>query len=135
MTTLIDTGPIVALFNKRDQYHRWARSRIAQLQRPFYACEAVLTEAFFLLQDVPVGNQRLISLIDSGRLDLSFSYADHLERVNDLMRTYENIPMSFADACLVRMAEIHRSSRVFTTDDDFRIYRKHGDAPINVLMP
>ncbi len=135
MVTLIDPGPLYAYINRREDHHAWAVEQVASLGVPFYTCEAVLSEAYFLLAGTPTGNQRHIEVLERGLLDLSFSYADHLERVNDLMRTYENIPMSFADACLVRMAEIHRGNRIFTTDDDFRIYRTHGDTPIDVLMP
>ena len=51
------------------------------------------------------------------------------------MRSYSDMSMSFAGACLVRMAELHDDGRVFTVDSEFRVYRKHGDAPIPVLMP
>jgi len=135
MTVLLDAGPLVALLNRRDAHHDWAVRRARQLEAPLSTCEAALSEAHFLLQDVPDGREKLIALSSSDRIRCSFSYADHAERVNDLMRTYADVPMSFADACLVRMAELRANGRVFTTDSDFRIYQKHGDAPIPVLMP
>ncbi len=135
MRTLLDTGPLVALFSKRDQHHTWAREHISGLGRPFYTCEAVLTEAYHLLSGVPLGVPRLHALLRRERLELSFAVQAHQPRIVELMETYANVPMSFADACLVRMAELHDSGRVFTTDGDFRIYRKNGDEPIDVLMP
>ncbi len=101
MRTLLDTGPLVALFNKRDQHHTWAREQVAGLGRPFYTCEAVLTEAYHLLSDVPTGVPRLHALLRRERLEVSFAIQEHQQRIIELMETYENVPMSFADACLV----------------------------------
>ncbi len=68
-------------------------------------------------------------------LSSAFSYADHIDRVNALMETYANVPMSFADACLVRMAEVYPDGNIFTTDGDFRIYRKNKTERLDVIMP
>lgn len=135
MTTLLDVGPLVAILNAEDAYHEWAVQHAHRLEAPFLTCEAVLSEAHFLLQDTVEGRSRLIEIADSDRLQVPFSYAHHARRVNHLMRTYSDLPMSFADACLVRMAELHDDGRVFTVDSDFRGYQKHGGEPIPVLMP
>lgn len=135
MRTVLDTGPLVALFNKRDQHHVWAREQVARLERPFHTCEAVLTEAYHLLFDVPMGVARLHALLQRERLELSFAVKGHQQRIIELMETYRNVPMSFADACLVCMSELYRNSRVFTTDGDFRVYRKSGNTPIDTLLP
>ena len=74
-------------------------------------------------------------MIADGGIIPAFSYADHIDRVNRLMQTYANVPMSFADACLVRMAELHTDGEVFSTDGDFRIYRKNKAVPLAVIMP
>jgi predicted nucleic acid-binding protein len=135
MTTLLDAGPLVAILNARDAQHRWAVRQAGQLDPPFMTCEAVLSEAHFLLRDHPGGQRRLVELMASDRVQVSFSYADHAGRVHGLMRTYGDLPMSFADACLVRMSEIRDDGRVFTVDSDFRVYRRHGTEAIPVLMP
>lgn len=135
MNTLVDTGPLVAYTSRRDQHHSWAVRRTADLSAPFYSCEAVLTEALHLLAYGATGRRRLLELVENGVIDLSFSSADHAERVNALMQRYESVPMSFADACLVRMAELHANSRILTVDADFRIYRKNRTERIEVLMP
>ncbi len=135
MKTLIDAGPIYAMINHREYYHRWATDQASRLERPFYTCEAVISEAHFLLKKVHNGSRQLNELVETGRLVLAFSYAEHIDRVHALMDRYANVPISFADACLVRMAEIHRDGRAFTTDGDFRIYRKHRTEPLNVIMP
>ena len=135
MTTLLDAGPLVAILNARDAHHRWAVRQAGQLDPPFMTCEAVLSESHFLLQDRPGGQRRLVELLTSDRVRVSFSYADHADRVHELMRAYSDLPMSFADACLVRMSETRNDSRVFTVDSDFRVYRRHGTEAISVLMP
>lgn len=100
MTILLDAGPLIALINARDAHHRWAVRQARQLKAPFLTCEAVLSEAHFLLQNTPGGRERLVELTDTDRIEIPFSYAAHTNRVNDLMRTYADLPMSFADACL-----------------------------------
>lgn len=135
MTVLIDTGPIVALLNRRDQHHDWTKATAARLDSPLYTCEAVLAEAHHLLSGIHDGSRRLNELVDSGRLDLSFRYRDHAQRVHQLMGKYASVPMSFADACLVTLSEALRDSRVFTVDDDFTIYRRKRNRPLDLLVP
>lgn len=137
MTTLLDAGPLVAYLYRGDQHHEWAKQQASQLSPPFLTCEAVLSEANFLLSGLPSGTERLLELLDRDavRVSFSLSYTHHAGRVHDLMRSYSDLPMSFADACLVRMAELYDDGRVFTLDSDFRIYQKYGRTPIPVLMP
>lgn len=135
MKTLLDTGPLVAILDAQDSHHDWAVRHAGQLKAPFLTCEAVFSEAHFLLSDPPGAQNRLLELMASDRIEISFSYADHASRVHALMRTYSDQPMSFADACLVRMSEIYADSRIFTVDSDFRVYQKHGETPIPVLAP
>ena len=135
MKVVLDTGPLVALLYRRELHHRWTVQQIAQLPRPFYTCEAVITESHYLLRNVPNGNQSLIALIGRGSIDLSFSYSAHRQRVNELMLNYSDVPMSFADACLVCLAEQLQNSSIFTLDSDFRVYRKHRNQMLPVIMP
>jgi predicted nucleic acid-binding protein len=107
MTTLLDTGPLVAILDAQDSHHDWAVRHAGQLEAPFLTCEAVFSEAHFLLSDPPGAQNRLLELMASDRIEVSFSYADHASRVHALMRTYHDQPMSFADACLVRMSEVY----------------------------
>lgn len=134
MITIVDTGPLVALLNRRDAYHLWSVKEAAKLKPPFFTCEAVMTEAHFLLQHVPLGTDQLHELVASGRLDLSFSYAAHHARIRELMGQYKDIPMSFADACLVCLNE-QQKGQVFTLDGDFRIYRKHRLGVLDLVIP
>jgi predicted nucleic acid-binding protein len=135
MTILVDTGPLVALLNQRDQYHHWAVEQVKYLKPPFYTCEAVMTEVHFLLARFPSGNRHLNRLAASGKLNLSFAYQDHLTSIHMQIEKYGNIPMSFADACLVQLAETHRRSRILTLDSNFSIYRTTRDKSLSTMLP
>lgn len=101
MRTLLDTGPLVALLNQRDFHHEWSVKRAGEMPPPFYTCEAVLTEAHFLLGRAPHGRARLTDMLSTGKIELTTLVLDNLDRVGKLMHTYSNVPMAFADACLV----------------------------------
>lgn len=135
MTVVIDTGPIVALLNGRDQHHAWTKATAGRLYAPLHTCEAVLAEAHYLLSKVHEGSRRLNELVDSERLDLSFRYNEHRRRVHELMTKYADLPMSFADACLVALSETLPDPRVFTLDDHFSIYRRKRNRSLELLVP
>lgn len=132
---LVDTRPIVAILIPKDQHHQWARKQFAVLLPPLLTCEAVLSEAQFIVHRFGGNPIAVLEMVTKGVLNLTFSMKAETERLIKLQQTYKNIPMSLADACLVRMSELHYQSRVFTTDSDFRIYRRHGRQVISLLAP
>jgi predicted nucleic acid-binding protein len=134
-TVLIDTGPIVAALRKRDEHHEWARAHFEAATEPFVTCEAVVSECMFLLEGVGDGKEALCGLLDRGIIVVGFALEAEMKETLRLIRRYRDTPMSFADACLVRMAEMNSGSTVFTTDSDFRIYRKHSRQVIPAFMP
>ena len=134
-TVLIDTGAIVAALRKRDTHHGWARANFEALSQPCRTCEAVVSESFFLLERIPNGRKTLGALLERGVITVDFSLKEHLADTLELMRRYHDTPMSFADACLVRMAEIFPDAVVLTTDSDFLAYRKHGRQSIALIAP
>jgi predicted nucleic acid-binding protein len=129
----LDAGPIVALLNRRDARHAWARDTLKSLRGPFTTCEAVVAEACHLLRDR--GSVLVTELGERGFLSVSFALQTHWGSVRALMRRYADVPMSLADACLVRMAEMDPAVRVMTTDTDFTVYRRHGRQVIPTIMP
>ena len=133
--TLVDTGPIVAYLVKSDRYHRWACDILGTRPSPLHTCEAVLTEAFHLLSRTTGGSDGLSELLRQGHIRVGLHWDDELDRILVLMAKYADVPMSFADACLVRMAELHEQAVVLTVDRDFRVYRKNGRAVIKALFP
>ncbi len=132
---IADTGVIVGLIYDRDQWHEWTREQAANLPVPYLTCEAVITEACFLLHNISDGEQKVLEMIERGVLQVDFSLCDHLASIKALMKKYKNVPMSLADACLVRMCEMIENSLVFTVDGDFLIYRKDGRKKIPLIHP
>jgi predicted nucleic acid-binding protein len=131
---IIDTGPLVASFDRRDKYHEWARSQITT-GAPLLTCEAVLTEACYLVRDLPGGVDKVLAAVRRGMLALPFSLETEASAVAELAARYANIPISLADACLVRMAELHTSHSVLTLDSDFKIYRIQRRHVIPTIVP
>lgn len=127
---------MIAFLNSRDRYHRWAREQWSRASSPFLTRESVVAEACFLAHRLAAGAQdAVISLIERGVLDVSFRLGDEASAVQRMMKKYHDLPMSLADACLVRMSQQHPGSVVLTLDSDFRIYRRSGRQPIPVRMP
>jgi predicted nucleic acid-binding protein len=130
---LADAGFLVALLSRRDANHGWAAAQAARLRLPWRTCDAVLSEAFHLIG--AAGAPPLAALLRRGALLPSFHLAGELQRVLALMDRYANVPMSLADACLVRMTETVADPVVATTDSDFRVYRRHGRQAIPAVSP
>lgn len=104
---LIDTGPLVASINRRDKFHVWARERLGEINPPVLTCEAVLAEACFLLQETSGGSAAVLELVDRGVLLVDFQVATYAKSIRQLIHKYSDVPISLADACLVRMSELH----------------------------
>ncbi len=121
---LVDAGFLIALLSRRDRHHSWAAAQLPRLALPWQTCEAALSEAFHLLG--PRGRPALAALLRRGAVVPTFHLAEEQGRALDLMQKYADVPMSLADACLVRMSETLADPVVFTTDADFRVYRRHG---------
>ncbi len=134
-TVIADTGPLVAFLVEREPRHVWAVEQFKSLPAPFLTCESVLTEVFHLLSRAREGPQRFFELINRGVVIVDFSTASEIVPLERLIRKYRDLPMSLADACLVRMAEIHPSAVVLTLDQHFKIYRKLNRQPIRCIMP
>ena len=132
-SVLVDAGFLIALLSRRDRYHAWAVAQSPSVPPPWKTCDAVLSEAFHLLG--PRGQPALSALLRRGAIVLAFDLADELDRVLGLMQKYADVPMSLADACLVRMSETLADPVILTTDADFRIYRRHGRQVVPCMTP
>ena len=135
MTVVVDAGPLVALIDPDMREHEWVRDQAKALPKPLLTSEPVLTEAAFLLTRDGFDADELFALADAGIIAVGIEFNRERGALRSLMRKYRNVPMSLADATLVRLSELHRDAQVFTFDDDFRIYRRHGHKVIPVLMP
>lgn len=132
---IIDASALVALINKKDRFYPWAIQSANKLSYPFFTCEAVITEACFLLHDVYGGENAVMELVKTQKIVILFQFSEEVERIQELMGRYQSVPMSFADACLVRMSELITGSTVFTIDTDFYIYRKNRQETISLIIP
>ena len=132
---LADTGPLVAYISETDQHHRWALATFGSFYEPVYTCEAVVLEALFLLRSASLGIETFLQLIERGAVRIDFSLDENRADVLNLLRKYADQPMSLADACLVRMAELNDNCQIFTTDKDFLVYRRKGRSVIPLLAP
>lgn len=130
MKLIVDTGPLVALLDRTDPFHRWAVETFEELATPYLVCDAVLTEASHFLGD----STALRAAWRAGELVVGLDSHQHRERICGLIEKYA--PMDFADACVVTMAEIHHPATVVTIDRrDFARYRIRGRNTIRTLMP
>ncbi len=133
--TLADTGPLVAYFDRSDRDHDWVTDCFKRLSQPLLTCEAVIAEVLFLLRRGGISPVPLLKLITRGILQPSFSLVHEAEQVAALIVRYQDVPMSLADACLVRMAEQYDQATVLTLDSDFFIYRKSNRRALKILSP
>jgi predicted nucleic acid-binding protein len=131
---IIDAGPIYAMLDRREKHYSWAVEQLSHLDQSLLTCDAVLTEAFYLLENAR-GRHQLGTFLSEERIISAFDTQANIARVLDLMNTYHNVPMSFADACLVCMVEDNPGSVLFTLDRDFTIYRQFKRRLIPLIAP
>jgi len=132
---LLDTEPLVSFLASGLEHHEWAVEQWKRLRPPLPTCEPVLTEAAFLLKREGRDTDPLFALLERGVIRIGLAIQEQQADLRALMRRYRNRPMSLADACLVRLSEIHAAAEVLTLDSDFRIYRRHGNKVIPLRMP
>ena len=130
---LVDAGFVVALLSSRDAHHQWAMTQAPALPPPWSTCEAVLSEAFHLLG--ARGAHSLGILLRRRALFVAFEIRENLEPVVRLIEKYRDVPMSLADACLVRLSETLADPVILTTEKDFRIYRRHSRQTVPCVTP
>ncbi|MDE2783065.1 MAG: PIN domain-containing protein [Gemmatimonadota bacterium] len=121
---LVDTGPLVGLFDAHDQHHERCQRVLETFDEKLITTVPVLTEALHLLRPGSPGPPRLMGYIRQGGLTVVPLDAELLRRCFELMLQYADTPMDFADASIVCAAEHTRTEKVFTTDrNDFATYR------------
>lgn len=125
--TILDGGPLVAWFSKRDSRHQWATRVIDALPVGVLVCGAVLAEVCHLVAKDGVPPGAALKLVEQNNLIL-VSLVGEISAIKD-------VPMDFADACVVRMAERNSKAAVCTTDGHFRFYRKSSGDAIALQAP
>ena len=121
---LLDTGPLVALLSRNDANHDRARRMFSACAPPFRCCEAVVAEACFLMRKVhPTGPADVVALGARGVYRIAIAAEEQWTSIEALLKKYSDRPISLADACLIRCAEIHQEARIVTFDGDFSVYK------------
>ncbi|HTV40301.1 MAG TPA: hypothetical protein VMF08_06985 [Candidatus Sulfotelmatobacter sp.] len=131
---IFDTGPLVAWFCPRDKYHGWARKAFSEIPVGGLICEAVLTEVCHLVARDGIARGKVLEFVEQALLT-SVYLGGELSALRGLLDRYADTPMDFADACVVRLAELYADSTVCTTDSNFKFFRKNGREPILLLAP
>lgn len=134
---LLDTGPLVAFFDRSDADHEWAKEQWAEAPVPMLTCEAVLAEATYLLREhARLPTEKVLALFERGIITVPFRLEEHAGPVARLLEKYRDQGMQLADACLVRMSELKRDCQVFTLDRaEFQVYRRFDRQVIPLVAP
>lgn len=126
---LVDTGPLVALFDPKDGQHRRCVKTLKAIAEPIRTTVPVLTEAFHMLDPASIGSDRLREFVLKGGLSVWWLDQDTLARAFELMESYADHSMDLADASLVVAAEKLSTRKIFTIDradfDTYRVRRGH----------
>ena len=134
---LVDTGPLVALFDPKDGQHQRAANTLRTLRERLCTTVSVLTEAFHMLQPQSIGSDRVREFVERGGLSVWFFDRRSLARAFELMEQYADHPMDLADASVIAAAEILQTRKVFTLDKGdfaaYRIRRGHRHQPVDVI--
>ena len=132
MKHILDAGPLIAALNRDDVYHTWACETLRQIGPPFYSCPEVLAEAAAMTGQPAA----IVEMVAAGEVILAFDLTEQAAAVLSLLRKYADQGMDLADACIVRMTELVRETRVITVDrSDFSVYRRNGRATIPSIFP
>jgi predicted nucleic acid-binding protein len=130
---IVDASFLIASLNRQDTNHAWAATTATRYPPPWQTCEPALSEVFYLTERSR--HRTFAELIRRRAINVSFRLNEQSNEVLALMEKYSDVPMSLADACLVRMTEILPDAVLLTTDTDFRIYRRLGRKTIPCIMP
>ena len=131
---LVDAGPLVALVDADDQFHKKCVAALKALREPLVTVWPAVTEAMYLLSDLPKAQDALWEMVARGVLQLLPLDLADVSRIRELMGKYADRPMDLADAALVRVAEREGIRKIFTVDrEDFSVYRLHGRVRPNII--
>jgi predicted nucleic acid-binding protein len=131
---LLDTGCIVALLDRSERNHEICAAALEQLDAPLITCEAVIAEACYLLRGLKGAAATVLLNVERGTFLIPYRLVGQAAPVQKLLKKYADIPMDFADACLVDMATQYRTGRILTLDRDFHFYRWGKNRPFDLLL-
>ena len=131
---LLDTGVIVALLDRSERTHTRCVEAIESLVAPLVTCEAVIAEACYLLRGVHGAADAVLDNVEAGVFEIPFRLTGASRSIRLLMKKYARVPMDFADACLVHLADELDTGRILTLDSDFHTYRWRKGRAFELLI-
>ncbi len=131
---ILDTGVVVALLDRSERHHQRCVDAVAMVRGPLVTCEAVITEACYLLRNQPGASDIVLQNVERGTFGIRMDLERTAPVVRTLMKRYARVLMDFADACLVAMADELGTGQILTLDGDFRVYRWRRTRPFEMLV-
>ena len=131
---LIDSGPLIALFDRNDKYHLASKEFIKNNNSELVTTLASVTETLHLLDFNRYAQIDFLGWVNAGAITLESITSDDLQRIKELTIKYSDLPMDFADACLVFLGEKLNISTIATIDRDFDVYKLKGKKPFTTLI-
>lgn len=132
---LVDTGFLVAVYDRREQHHSKCVSVHQSLDNPLATCEPVIAEALYLLRFAPGAADGILASVEEGILEIPFKLCESAASVQRVMKKYHDVPVDFADACLIHMADKLDTGDILTLDSDFKHYRWRRNRSFNLVIP
>lgn len=133
-SVLLDTGCVVALLDRSSRHHEQSVDAVTSLDAPLITCETVIAESCYLLRNLGGAPEAILENVDRGVFLVPYRLSGNAASISKLMQKYADLPMDFADACLVHMADDFKTGRILTLDSDFRIYRWGRNRPFEFLL-
>ena len=131
---LIDTGPIVALFNRRDKHHKRVLEFTQNYHGGFVSTWSVITEATHLLRNSIQAQLNLLEWIRRGGIEIFNIEKNDIERMITLTKKYSDLPMDLADCSLIIVAEKMAINEIISIDSDYDVYRTLKREPLINLL-
>jgi predicted nucleic acid-binding protein len=131
---LLDTGVIVALLDRSERHHTRCVTIVEALERPLVTCEAVIAESCYLLRRLPGAAETVLENVERGVFQIPFELSRSAAPVRSIMSKYRDLPVDFADACLIHLAEELNTGDILTLDRDFESYRWRRSRPFHLLI-
>jgi len=131
---LLDTGVIVALLDRSEEFHQACSEAVRALEAPLVTCEAVIAESCYLLRNLSGAPEAVIENVIAGIFQIPFQLAREAAGVKQVLRKYRDREIDLADACLIRLADEFETADVLTLDKDFEVYRWGRNKPFRLLL-
>jgi uncharacterized protein len=132
--TLLDSGVIVALLDRSEAHHTRCVAALEELGGPLVTCEAVIAESCYLLRGLPGAAEAVLENVERGIFQISFQLSRSASLVRNIMSKYRDLPVDFADACLVQLADELNTGDILTLDRDFESCRWRRTRPFRLLI-